>query len=212
MVWMVALGSSISHTKSGHADKEVAKNGRITAVPAAVVGTGIAWLIVEHVSDMVIKALAAIILIFVIERNLRGNVNLLGKKSDLMAYRKWCSFGGLASGILGIGGGAIYVTLHQKLLGMEDHKSAGTSYMIGAAVVPVALISHAIIHRNISSIIANNGWMFVLLMPLLAFSAAFIGARFAIKHLPVKMIRVMFMIAVSGALLKYLWDIGENTF
>ena len=60
MVWMVALGSSIAHTKSGHADKEVAKNGRKTAVPAAVIGTVIAWLIIEHVSDMVIKAFAAI--------------------------------------------------------------------------------------------------------------------------------------------------------
>ena len=43
MVWMVALGSSLAHSGEGHANKKVANAGRLTAVPAAMVGNRICF-------------------------------------------------------------------------------------------------------------------------------------------------------------------------
>jgi hypothetical protein len=210
MVWMVALGSSLAHIKDGHADKEVANAARITAVPSAVIGTIISWLIISYISGMVIKALAAVILIFVIERNLRPHNETIAINRDLSLYKKGAAFGGLASGILGIGGGAIYVTLNRRILGMDVHESSGTSYLIGAAVVPVAVISHIFIDQSHIAVYGYVGTLAAIAMPISAFIAAYVGARFAIRHLPEKIIRVTFVIAISATLLRYLWDMAST--
>ena len=47
--------------------------------------------------------------------------------------------------MLGIGGGAILVTLNKSVLKMDAKKAAGTSYLVAATVTPVALISHLIL-------------------------------------------------------------------
>ncbi len=208
MVWMVAIASSMAHTRDGHSNIQVANAGRMTAVPAAVVGTIIAWLILEYISDVVIKVIAAGILVFVIERNLRTPVITTEMTEDLRTYKVGTAFGGIASGILGIGGGAIYVTLHRSILGLETRTSAGTSYLIGAMVVPVALISHIIIDQSLFEVIETAGWSAIIVMPIMAFSAAFFGAQFAIKYLPVKVVTTTFLLAVSLSLVRYLWDIG----
>ncbi|MDP6010948.1 MAG: sulfite exporter TauE/SafE family protein [Candidatus Poseidoniaceae archaeon] len=208
MVWMVAIGSSMAHTKDGHSDIRIAKAGRITAVPGAVVGTIIAWLILEYISDVVIKVIAAGILVFVIERNLRTPVISTKSTEDLSTYKVGTALGGIASGVLGIGGGSIYVTLHRSILGLETRTSAGTSYLIGAMVVPVALFSHIIIDQSLFEVVETAGWATIIAMPIMAFSAAFFGARFAIKYLPVKMVTTTFLLAVSLSLGRYLWDIG----
>ncbi len=210
MVFMVALGSSLAHSKDGHADKEVANAARITAMPSAVIGTIISWLIISYISGMVLKAFAAIILIFVVERNLRTHNEIVVVDRNLNLYKKGAAFGGLTSGILGIGGGAIYVTLNRRILGMDVHKSSGTSYLIGAAVVPVAIISHIIIDQSHTSVYESVGILATLAMPISAFIAAYVGARFAIRHLPEKIIRVTFVIAISATLLRYLWDMAST--
>ena len=210
MVWMVALGSSLAHAKESHADKEVAKAGRMTAVPSAVVGTIISWLIISYISGMVIKAIAAVILIFVIERNLRSHKEVIAIDKNLNLYKKGAALGGLASGMLGIGGGAIYVTLNRRLLGMGVHKASGTSYLIGAAVTPVAIISHIFVDQSHTAIYDNVGIIAAIAMPINTFIAAYVGARFAIHHLPEKIIRATFIIAISATLMRYLWDIAST--
>ncbi len=207
MVWMVALGSSMAHTKDGHSDIRIANAGRMTAVPSAVVGTLIAWLIIEYVSDTVIKLIAAAILVFVIERSLRTPVVASEITEDLNKYKIGTAFGGLGSGILGIGGGSIYVTLHRSFLGLETRTSAGTSFLIGAMVIPVALISHILIDQSLFDVIENAGLTTIIIMPILAFTMAFFGAKFAIKYLPVNVVTAAFILAVSLSLFRYLWDI-----
>ena len=206
LVWMVALGSSLAHSGEGHADRSIAKTGRITAVPAAVVGTIIAWILIEYVSEIIIKIIASLILIFVIERNLRSTESV-SRAEDLSTYRVGTACGGFASGLLGIGGGAIYVTLNRRLAGLVPRTAAGTSYLIGAAVVPVALLSHIIIDGTLPSVLDRTGILVALLVPLAAFAAAFGGARTAIKHLPVNVVLATFIVAVSASLGRYLWDI-----
>ncbi len=211
LVWMVAMGSSLAHTKGGYINKEIANVARITAAPSAVIGTILSWLIISHISGMVIKAFAAVVLIFVIERNLRSRTEVIAVDKNLSLYKKGAAFGGLASGLLGIGGGAIYVTLNRRILGMDVHKASGTSYLIGATVVPVAIISHIFIDQSHNAVFDNVGLLATIAMPISAFIAAYIGARFAIRYLPQKIIRTTFMIAITATLLRYLWDIASTT-
>jgi len=207
MVLSVEIGSSFAHSREGHADNKIANIGRITAVPAAIVGTIISWLAIEYVSDLVIKIFASAILIFVIERTLRTPKEVENVDEKLGLYRVGTAFGGFSSGMLGMGGGSIFVTLNRSLMGMDMRKSAGTSYLIGATVVPVALISHILIDGSFPSVYENVGLITVILMPLLGLCASFFGAKFAIKSLPINVITVAFIIAVSLSLTRYLWDI-----
>ena len=210
IVWMVALSSSFAHSKDGHADKEIANSGRITAVPSAVVGTVLAWLILSYISDIVIKVFAAMVLIFVIDRNLRKDNDIEVVEKNISLYKKGAAFGGLSSGMLGLGGGAIYVTLNRKILAMDVHKASGTSYLISAAVVPVAILSHLIIDQSHTSVYENVGILGAVLIPASAFISAYIGARFAIRYLPEKIIRTTFIIAIAATLLRYVWDITST--
>jgi uncharacterized membrane protein YfcA len=210
MVWMVALGSSLAHSGEGHANKKVANAGRLTAVPAAIVGTILAWLAIEYVSVLVIKVMAAVILIYVIERNLRSSEKVTGGVEVLTKYKIGCAFGGLASGLLGIGGGAVYVTINRRMAGLDIRDAAGTSYLIGAAVVPVALLSHILIDGTLPDVYQRTGLLAAIVVPMLAFFSAYFGAKNAIKYLPVNIVKWVFLIAVSTSLGRYLWDIGSR--
>jgi uncharacterized membrane protein YfcA len=210
MVWMVALGSSFAHSGEGHANKEVANAGRLTAIPAAIIGTFLAWLVVEYVSVLVIKVIAAAILIYVIERNLRPSEKVTGGVEVLTKYKIGCAFGGLASGLLGIGGGAVYVTINRRMAGLDIRSAAGTSYLIGAAVVPVALLSHILIDGTLPDVYHRTGMLAAITVPALAFCSSYFGAKNAIKYLPINIVKWVFLIAVSASLARYLWDIGSN--
>ena len=207
LVWMVAMSSSLAHHQEKHVDVIVAKAGRISAVPAAVLGTILAWLIIEHVSEMLLKAIAATILLFVIERNLSSSEKISGSKEYLGKYRLGAAGGGLASGLLGIGGGAIYVTLNRRLAGLDMRTAAGTSYLIGAAVAPVAIVSHIFINGSLPKLLESSGTTLAIVLPIAAFATAFFGAKTAIKYLPTKTIRITFLVAVSLSVVRYLWDI-----
>ncbi len=216
IVFMVALGSGISHMREGHADNKIANIGRITAVPGAIIGTIFASVVLDLFGDIMIKIFATIILIFVIERTLRKsegvadyeNTRDYSEKKNI--YRLGAGFAGIASGLLGIGGGAILVTLNRNLLGMDAHRSAGTSYLIGATIVPIALLSHILISGTFSNIIENVGFLYIFLIPLMAFCCSIFGSKYAIKHISKNVITKIFVIAVSISLLRYLADILGN--
>jgi hypothetical protein len=213
LVFMVALGSSMSHSKGGHADKIVASVGRKMAIPGAVVGSIIASLLIKNVDPVVIKILAAIILAFVIERTLtrmrreaNGSTIEVNVSEQIGKYRLGTSLAGIASGLLGIGGGAILVTLHRSLLGMDAHKAAGTSYLIGATIVPVALVSHIIIDGTLGVLVDRIGLLPMILIPALAFCCSFFGAKYAIQYVPKRVVTNTFLVAVSLSLMRYLYD------
>ncbi len=213
LVFMVALGSSFAHSGSGYADHKVANIGRITAIPAAIIGVILSGVLLDSVGDIGIKILAALILTFVIERTIRSSISSqtneeqeinISQKTN--QYRIGTAFAGTASGILGIGGGAILVTLNRSILKMDANKAAGTSYLIGATIVPVALLSHIIINKNFSTILETTGFFPIIIIPLMALSCAFFGAKYAIKYLSKSVITGVFICAVSISLLRYIWD------
>ena len=212
LVLMVSLGSSLAHSKAGYADKDAANLGRMTAIPAAIIGTILSGVFISLLGDIIIKILATIILIFVIERTITrmrtqtiesDEVELSEHKTK---YLVGTSFAGLSSGILGIGGGAILVTTNRSMLKMDAKKAAGTSYLVTATIVPVALLSHLVINQNLDVIVDHSGIFAMVLVPLMVFSSAFFGAKYAIKYLPKQVVTVVFLFVVSISLLRYIVD------
>ena len=212
LVLMVSLGSSLAHSKSGFAEHQVAKWGRIAAVPSATIGVLLSGVLLTLVGDIGIKILAAIVITFVLERTIRKPSShiaeytgdkLLEKRNQYLAGS---SVAGIAAGVLGIGGGAILVTLNRSMLKMDAKKAAGTSYLVAATIVPVALLSHLVINQNLDVIVDNSGIIAMILVPLMVFASAFFGAKYAIKYLPKQVVTVVFLFVVSISLLRYIVD------
>jgi hypothetical protein len=216
LVFMVALGSSLSHKKYGFATTTVANAGRITAIPFAVVGTILAGVLLDAVGEVGIKILASVILIFIIERTV---TRMRKEQSEIKAmpefeplkkkYQVGAALAGTASGLLGIGGGAILVTLNKSLLKMDAHKAAGVSYQIGSTIVPVALLSHVFLDGIIYDLFDSVGIVLTILIPLLAFIFAFGGARFAIQYISNKVVTILFLIAMGLSLIRYFIDFAS---
>ncbi|MBJ64593.1 MAG: hypothetical protein CMB55_07365 [Euryarchaeota archaeon] len=212
LVLMVSLGSSLAHSKSGFADHKIANWGRMAAVPSAIIGTLLSGVLLSLVGDIGIKILAALVITFVLERTIRKSVahtvefteeQLLEKRNQYLAGS---SSAGIAAGILGIGGGAILVTLNRSMLKMDAKKAAGTSYLVTATIVPVALLSHLVINQNLDVIVDHSGIFAMVLVPLMVFSSAFFGAKYAIKYLPKQVVTGVFLFVVSISLLRYIVD------
>tara|TARA_Y100000588_G_C14034426_1_gene830104 strand:+ start:206 stop:1015 length:810 start_codon:yes stop_codon:yes gene_type:complete len=214
LVFMVALGSGFSHLKQGFADKKIATLGRFSAIPGAIVGAFLASSALEIFGDSSIKILAVIILGFVIVKNV-GKLNSLSDSENTDfeisnkkgLYLLGTSFAGITSGLLGIGGGAILVTLNRNLLKMNQHKSAGTSYLVGATIVPVALISHIILGEAFTQILDNINLIFIFIILIMAFTCSIIGSRYAILYIPRNYVSKVFLFAVSLSIFRYLIDI-----
>ena len=212
LVLMVSIGSSLAHSKSGFADKDAAKLGRVSAAPSAVIGVLLSGLLLSLVGDIGIKIIAAIIVSFVIERTVRKWLSGEHEYQDVKLtdnrnrYIFGSSFAGLSSGILGIGGGAILVTVNRSIMKMDSKKAAGTSYMVVSVIVPIALASHLIMSKNLDTIIGQAGLIPVLTIPILVLLSAYYGAKYAIKFLPKQAVTVVFLLVISIGLIRYLVD------
>ena len=51
LVLMVTLGSGLAHSKTGNAEHKIANYGRISAIPAAIIGTILSGIIIKSVGD-----------------------------------------------------------------------------------------------------------------------------------------------------------------
>lgn len=213
LVLMVSIGSSLAHSNAGHSDNNTANVGRISAIPAAIIGTILSGYLIDILGDIIIKILATIILIFVIERTIKQmrvsvkesykEIQLSDKKRE---YMIGTAFAGLSSGMLGIGGGAILVTANRSILQMDTNKAAGTSFLVAATIVPVALFSHIILDGVAGNMIDNIGLLAIIIFPLLVLSSSFLGAKYAIKNIPKNTIVIVFLVAISLSLIRYLID------
>ena len=220
LVWMVSLGSRAAHRKGGYAIEEVAKKGTPAALVGAVAGTLLASLFIQQLGDASIKILASFLLIWVLYSTIKKMTKQLqNHRNDdydipdvegklLTFYRTGCFGGGVASGFLGIGGGAIFVTIHSSVLGFRQHQAAGTSFIIESWMVPMGIISHLVIDKTGFEIWETFG---IYLLPICAIVSAtsWLGARVAIKMLPQRVLTYPFIIAVAASLARYLIDIRE---
>ena len=220
LVLMVALGSGLAHSKTGNADHKIANSGRITAIPSAIVGTILSGVIISFVGEAAIKLIAAIILLFVLNETVKkmkiydnATEEELESTPDLVRkYQYGAAFAGLSSGLLGMGGGAILVTLNRNLLKMGARKSAGTSYLVASTIVPVALSSHLLLDGVSSEMIASTGWIPILIVPTLVAISAFSGAKLAIEYIPKNMVTNLFLGAIIISVLRYAYDLTHYAY
>jgi uncharacterized membrane protein YfcA len=220
LVWMVSLGSRVAHLKGGYAVISVGQKGIIAALGGAIVGAFLAALFINWMGDMSIKILASFLLVWVIystvkkltnENNGSGNGEAETPEVEgriLRMYRAGCFGGGAASGLLGIGGGAIFMTLHRSALGFKQHQAAGTSYIIETWMVPMGILAHLLIDESGRAVLETLG-LYLVPICLIVAGTAWLGARTAIKLLPQRVLTYPFIIAVVASLIRYLIDIRE---
>jgi len=219
LVWMVSIGSRAAHLREGYAVADVGRKGTVAAMLGAIVGSFLAAFFINQLGDMSIKVMASLLLIWVIYQSVKKLTFELNGHSNgdtppeinqrlLKIYRAGCFGGGSASGLLGIGGGAIFVTLHRSTLNFGQHQAAGTSYLIESWMVPMAIIAHLLIDGSGPSIMGTLGYYIVPICLIVA-GAAWLGAEVAIKLLPQRVLTYPFIIAVAVSLIRYLIDIRE---
>ena len=136
---------------------------------------------------------------------MRDNVTITEGDFDQNVYRIGTGMGGLACGMLGIGGGAIYVTMNRGWGGLNIREAAGTSFAIASLVVPVAIATHSIA-RGWGEL-TDAGALLLISTPILALSFAYLGGKFSFKNLPTSAITWIFITMVSISLVRYLTDI-----
>ena len=208
MVLCTALGSAQAHRSEQLVSLDHVKVAVKTALPAAIVGALASIWTIEHVSDVTVKVIALCLTSWVLYqtiRRMRSEIVVTEGGFDPKLYRIGTGVGGLACGMLGIGGGAIYVTMNRGWGGLGVRDAAGTSFAIASLVVPVAIATHSI----------ARGWgdlaeietLLLVCTPILALGFAYMGGRFSFKNLPTSAITWVFITMVSISLLRYLTDL-----
>jgi hypothetical protein len=103
---------------------------------------------------------------------------------------------GILSGVIGIGGGILFVPALVWLTGMSQHKAQGTS--LGALLAPVGILAFMEYYRN-----GNADLKVALLLAVGFLIGGYFGAAYA-QHIPDLWLRRIFaitMIAVGGRML-----------
>ena len=218
LVLMVSMGSKNAHSKDGYAVQEVGKYAIPPALFGAILGAVIGSILIESMGDFTIKFAAASLLFWVIIRTVR---QLAGEKNGngfeavepseignevINRYRGMCLAGGTASGLLGIGGGMLFVTMHRSLFAWKPHYAAGTSYIIETWMVPIGVASHLVVNGSGWDLWGAVGTWIPIVM-LLVYASAWLGAKTAIKMVPQQILTYPFLIALMASLLRYCWDI-----
>ena len=112
----------------------------------------------------------------------------------------YLAFGGLmagiASGLLGIGGGVIAVPLFVLVLNMEPKVAIGTSLFV---IVPTAIVG-SLVHYNSGNIKVHYGLIFLTLSLI----GAFMGAKLT-SFLPGDVLRKLFAVTMIVLSLKMLF-------
>ncbi len=208
LVLCTALGSSQAHRSEQLVNRDCVKAAVVTALPAAMVGALISIWAIEQISDVTVKVIAMCLtswVLFQTIRKIRAEISVTEGELDPKMYSIGTGVGGLASGMLGIGGGAIYVTMNRGWGGLSVRESAGTSFAISSLVVPVAIATHSI----------ARGWgelmdievLLLIITPILALVIAYLGGKYSVKYLPTSAITWVFVTMVSLGLLRYLADL-----
>ena len=159
LVWSVSLGSQFAHQKGGHGNIAMAKKGMLFGVPGAIIGVALGFLLIEHVSDITIKMIALVIVSWICYKailRILSKEDITGEVIGEMNEKYWLTgifMGGMSSGLLGIGGGGIFVTMNRNYGGLDSKSSAGTAFMLAVMIVPTAIISHSLIDGNVSNLI-----------------------------------------------------------
>ena len=218
LVFCVASGSGFAHRRQCLTDGSLVRRAVLTAIPCGILGALTSIWLVETSNGGVLKAFAFCLTFWVLVTTIsreRGSESsgYIGLESlqHPKAYSCGVGIGGFSSGLMGVGGGAIYVTMNRRIAGLGVRESAGTSFLTAIWVQPIAFSTH-ILAGDLSGPSSEPILIASIAMFLMAsFTVAYIGARFSFRHLPVKAITSIFIFILSVSLLRYAADFVSVT-
>jgi len=211
VVFCVAAGSGLAHSKERLVDTSRVKEAISFAIPLAILGALLTIWIIDEIDERIVKILAILLTCWVLwSTYVRINSESKGlgdSKYESTPYRTVCGTGGLASGMLGIGGGAMYVTANRNWGGMTVKQAAGTSFIIAMCVQPFAFSSHLIFGSGFQTLVEELGYVTYFALLISTGFVSFNSGKFAIRNLSEILITRIFVFMVSLSLLRYLADV-----
>ena len=115
-------------------------------------------------------------------------------------------FAGMASSVLAIGAGAIYVPVLNQFGGLESRQAIGTSYGLMIMVVPVGVIVHVLLYSGDWPSFWN-----VFFLPFAVLSGSILGAKVGLL-LPEQIILRGFISILGIIFIRYFIDILTQIF
>ncbi len=213
VVVFVAVPAAIRHLKQGELPRGLLKY----IIPFGVIGIIVGVFSSNHIPDDEMMLIFGIFLLYVIVVNI---LKLLGRKRETTHDEAKISIGrgasvgtaaGFGAGLLGIGGGLITVPLAQHICRLTlPHAIAISSGLMCFTSVIGAVVKNATLHTitdNASGETLRLAEAFQIALWIFptAIIGAWMGAR--LTHvLPVKWIRVVFVIVLMIGAAKMLWS------
>ncbi len=200
----VSYGSGFVHYREGLIDFDRI----LVGAPSALIGCVIGAIIVNSLGtsiDTVFKILAFLIISWAIVKTSRrishGRTLSQGGENRRIGLVLGTGFGGMASSVLAIGAGAIYIPVLNQFGGLESRRAIGTSLGLMMVVVPISVLTHALLF--------NGNWpnfSYIFGLPLSVIFGSVIGAKIGLK-LSEKNLLIGFILVLSIVLIRYLVDL-----
>ena len=207
----VSYGSGFIHHREGLMQINHVRMGAPSALVGAIIGALIVYILGDGL-DPVFKTLAMVIVFWAIVKNLR-KIDFSSQKSEIVQkssslseikhseFRIGTAFGGMASSVLAIGAGAIYIPVLTQFGGLESRQAIGTSLGLMMVVVPVSVIVHVLLFSGDWPSFWN-----ILLLPFTVIIGSILGARVGL-HLSEQIILRGFIIILGIIFIRYFIDI-----
>ena len=138
-----------------------------------------------------------------------GEINdIISSPSEIkhLEYRAGTAFGGMASSVLAIGAGAIYIPVLNQFGGLESRQAIGTSLGLMMVVVPVSVMVHVLLFTGEWPSFWN-----IFLLPFAVLSGSIIGAKVGLQ-LSEQIILKGFLSILGIIFVRYLIDILSRIF
>ena len=214
-----SYGSGFIHHQEGLMQITHVRKGAPSALLGAIIGSLIVYVLRDGL-DPVFKTLAMVIVFWAIIKT-KKKINFSSQKYEIrdiiegsnsppeirdVEFRLGTGFGGMASSVLAIGAGAIYVPVLNQFGGLESRQAIGTSYGLMMMVVPVGVTVHMLLYSGEWPSFWN-----IFLLPFAVLSGAILGAKVGLK-LSEKIILRGFISILGIIFIRYFLDIITQIF
>lgn len=215
---VVSWGSGLAHRKENYVDDEVLKRALFGAIPGAITGVGIVFLLGDKL-ETTFKILSIAMIAWAIVRttkqtnsktlktNSKTEKELESNRKNLLQFGT--GIGGILSSVLAIGAGVIYVPVLRNLANLEPRKAIATSLNIMMVVVPIAVLTHFAV---LSTTMRNQFFDEALLVLIFMFATLLgsrQGAAYGIKNLEEQTVMKIFIGIVVLVGIRYCVDVAS---
>ena len=207
---VVSWGSGITHRKENLVDDNKISIALWGAIPGAILGVMIVQLFDDRL-DFLFKSLSLILISVALSKylffNKKPKIEISEQGENIAGIAIGSGIGGMLSSILAIGAGAIYVPCLQVFGKLKTRLAIGSSLNIMMIVVPIAVICHLLVMSNSQLGLISENLIFIIILAILTFSGAKLGASYGIRKISEKRIRQAFISILVIIWIRYLLDI-----